>query len=255
MRDEDKSKKQLIEEINLLRSRVADYQKYRQLNKRNSTWLEAEDLFLSLIAEALFGYYVIQDGKFHFVNPKLVEMFGYTLEEMLEKVSPLDIIHPHYRSVTAQNIKMRLEGLISSASYLIRGLKKDGTPLYLQVTGSHIIYRGRPAVHGNVLDITQQKDMEQALRESEAKFRAVVEDQTELVSRFRPDGIHTFVNENFCRYFGINQSDILGKTLWSAVPGENRKPFYLLVASLNQEKPTGDVQHFAPDSNGTPRWL
>ncbi|NLV15598.1 MAG: PAS domain S-box protein [Syntrophomonadaceae bacterium] len=255
MRYENKSKKQLIEEIKLLRSQVSEYRKYRQINKGKSTWLEAEDLFLSLIAEALFGYYVIQDGKFHFVNPKLVEIFGYTLEEMLEKVSPMDIIHPNYRSVTAHNIQMRLEGLLGSASYLIRGLKKDGTPLYLQVTGSHIIYRGRPAVHGNVLDITQQKAMEQALRNSEAKFRAIVEDQTELVSRFRPDGIHTYVNEAFCRYFGIHQADIIGHNLWTAAPEENRKPFYYLVASLNQEKPTGEVQHFVPDSNGNPRWL
>ena len=51
---------------------------------------------------------------------------------------------------------------------------------------------------------------EQALRESEARYRAIVEDyQTELICRFKPNGTLTFVNEVFCRYFGKTASSCL----------------------------------------------
>ena len=52
-------------------------------------------------------------------------------------------------------------------------------------------------------DITEQKNGELALRESEARYRAVVEGQTEFILRLDPDGILTFVNDAYCRYRGI----------------------------------------------------
>ena len=51
---------------------------------------------------------------------------------------------------------------------------------------------------------------EQALRDSEEQYRAVVEDQTELICRFTPDGTYTFVNDAFCRYFGKSRVDLIG---------------------------------------------
>ena len=51
---------------------------------------------------------------------------------------------------------------------------------------------------------------EQALRESEEQYRAVVEDQTELICRFKPDGTYTFANDAFCHYFGKDRADLIG---------------------------------------------
>ena len=62
----------------------------------------------------------------------------------------------------------------------------------------------------SIRDITDLKQAEEALRESEERYRNVIEDQTEFICRFLPDGTHIFVNEAYCRYFGLERDEILG---------------------------------------------
>ena len=253
MHDLEKTRDDLIAEIRDLRRRVQELEARRNLEGRSYSWIEAEDLYLSLIAEALFGYYVIQDGQFHFVNPKMVEIFGYTVEEMLGKVAPLDVIHPSDRKMTAENIQRRLEGALGSASYNLRGLKKDGSTVYIQVTGSRIMYRGRPAVHGNVLDITELKIAERALRQSEARYRGIVEDQTELICRFLFDGTLTFVNEAFCRYFGRERAELINLSFLPSMTEEERQKFFKLISGLQRNDPVAIDEHSLDLPGGT-RW-
>ncbi len=63
---------------------------------------------------------------------------------------------------------------------------------------------------------------EEELRKSEAHYRAIVEDQTELICRFNPDGKLTFVNEAYCRYFGINRAEALNNSLVPFIPDLER---------------------------------
>ncbi len=63
---------------------------------------------------------------------------------------------------------------------------------------------------------------EEELRKSEAHYRAIVEDQTELICRFNPDGKLTFVNEAYCRYFGINRAEALNNSLVPFMPDLER---------------------------------
>lgn len=58
-----------------------------------------------------------------------------------------------------------------------------------------------------------RRNAEQALRESRERYRAIVEDQTELIGRYLPDGTISFVNEAFCRYFGRKPERLLGEKL------------------------------------------
>ncbi len=69
-------------------------------------------------------------------------------------------------------------------------------------------------------DITHRRQMEENLRTSETRYRAIVEDQTELVCRFLPDTTLTFVNEAYCKYFGVMEADILGKPFLPLIPQE-----------------------------------
>ena len=63
-----------------------------------------------------------------------------------------------------------------------------------------------------IMSAASRKRAEDALRESEEKYHNVIEDQTEFISRFLPDGMHIFVNDAYCRYFGVAREDILGHT-------------------------------------------
>ncbi|MCJ7550943.1 MAG: GAF domain-containing protein, partial [Anaerolineae bacterium] len=97
-------------------------------------------------------------------------------------------------------------------------------------------------------------DLERELRRSEARYRAVVEDQTELVFRSGPDLALTFVNDAFCRYFGAPREALLGLRLMLAIPEEEQPKLAAHIASLDRSGPTISLTHQVL-RDGEVRWL
>ena len=92
------------------------------------------------------------------------------------------------------------------------------------------------------------------LEASEQRYRDVVEDQTEFISRFLPDGTHVFVNEAYCRYFNKSRGEIIGKKFIPRVPAEDQALVSDHFASLTQEYPTAIVTHRIILADGQVRW-
>ena len=95
---------------------------------------------------------------------------------------------------------------------------------------------------------------ERALRESEERYRNVVEDQTEFISRFLPDGTHVFVNEAYCRYFGLERSELLGHRFKPAIPAGDRERVRRFFLSLTPDHPAGTIEHRIVMPDGSIRW-
>jgi PAS domain S-box-containing protein len=93
-----------------------------------------------------------------------------------------------------------------------------------------------------------------ALAESEQRYRNIIEDQTEFICRFRPDGTHVFVNEAYCRYFGINREDIIGHRFRPQIPAEDRKHVRTFFASLTPDHPVDIIIHRILMPDGSVRW-
>ncbi len=88
-----------------------------------------------------------------------------------------------------------------------------------------------------------RKRAEETLRMNEARFRAIVEDQTELICRFLPGGALTFVNEAFCRYYGKHREDLLGQPFIELIPEEYRKGVMHGFETLTHENPLLTTEH------------
>lgn len=99
------------------------------------------------------------------------------------------------------------------------------------------------------------KVMIEQLRTSEKNYRTVVENQTELIARFLPDGTYVFVNEAYCRYFGMSCSDLLGKKMWPRVPDVDRLLLERHFASLTPENPAASIEHRIITPDNRVRWL
>jgi PAS domain S-box-containing protein len=95
---------------------------------------------------------------------------------------------------------------------------------------------------------------QQALQQSEERYRNVVEDQTEFICRFRPDGTHHFVNDAYCRYFGLSREDILNNRFVPQMPEEDQEIVRSHFRSLTQENPVGWVVHRIIMPDGSVRW-
>lgn len=164
---------------------------------------ESEDKFRTLTEKSLVGVYLIQDGRFKYVNPEMARIFGYSMEELIEKKGPKDTVLPEDWPAVKENLRKRLDGAINDITYVFRGLRKDGSVVYLEVYGSHTEYAGRPAVLGTLLDITERRKTEDALRESEERYRTLV-DNAQVGIVVHSAGVMRFVNRKMA---GIVRGD------------------------------------------------
>ena len=93
-----------------------------------------------------------------------------------------------------------------------------------------------------------------ALRESEARYRAIVEDQTELICRFLPDGTLTFVNGACCRYFGRKREELVGSSFMLLIPEEDREFVEEQFTFLSLDNPVVTYDHRIILPNERIRW-
>ncbi len=138
----------------------------------------AEAKFRGLVEQSLVGIYVIQDGRFQYVNPKLAEIIGYTPDEVLAFESVLDVVVEEDHPIVKENIRKRLEGESKTVRYSFRAMRKDGEQVELEVHGAATEYLGRPAIIGTLLDITDRKRAE-----AQIVYHAYHDPLTELPNR------------------------------------------------------------------------
>ncbi len=120
------------------------------------------------------GVTLVQDGKFVFVSKRFAEILGYRVDEM-EGKSPLDFIHAEDVSSAEEIMRRRQAGLEVPDSYSLRVARKDGELRILDIIGSLVIWKGKPASLGSVIDVTEQRAAENELRKSQAHLKATLE--------------------------------------------------------------------------------
>ncbi len=121
---------------------------------------ESEEKYRAVAEESITGVYILQDGKFKFVNKRFCEFFGYSYEEITDRLGSLDLTYPEDRHIVQQNIDARMKGHSTTSEYEIRALKKNGEIFPIRVFGSIATYKGKPAIIGTLLDLSQEKGLE-----------------------------------------------------------------------------------------------
>ena len=126
--------------------------------------------FRGIVEQSLAGMYVIQDEVFHYVNATFAAMLGYTPEEMTG-MHLRQAVMPKMQEETVANFHRRISGEVPSIRYTTIGRHRSGEPVHLEVHGSSVLYRGRPAVVGVGVNITEQLRQQEALRQSRERLR------------------------------------------------------------------------------------
>ena len=100
-------------------------------------------------------------------------------------------------------------------------------------------------------DFSERKRAEEALLESEERYRAVIEDMPAMICRLLPDGTFTFVSNSYCNYYDKNREGLIGRNLFQFIPGNSQEKVRKDFASLNPERPTITFKYqvIAPDGN------
>lgn len=106
-----------------------------------------------------------------------------------------------------------------------------------------------------LLGAINRSDAETRLRESETRFRTVVQDQSDLIVRWKPDGTQTFVNQAVCRFMGKTEGEILRRSVYEDIHPEDREAVRNKVAALTQEKPYASDEHRVIQPDGKVAWM
>ncbi len=219
------------------------YRDITEKKKAEQAMRESEEKFRKLVEKSLVGVYIIQEGVFKYVNPKLAQIFGYTMDEIINKKSPLDLTYPDDREVVSDNVASRLSGKSESIAYSFRGLRKDGTRIFVDVFGTRSSLGGKPAVIGTLLDTTEKMKAEQALKESEEKYKTIIESASDAIIIVDiKDRTIIDVNKQAEMLTGHSREELVGKSHLILHPEEYAKYYSTSFGRLIDEK-----QKISPD--------
>jgi len=148
----------------------------------------SEEKYKTLTTSSLTGIFIHQDGRFVFVNDRFATMHGYTAEALLGKEYKA-LIHPDYREVIAARVSKRLKGESVPYQYEVQRLKKDGETIWCEMVVAAIEYRGKPAIMGNIVNITKRKQAEEHVHTLTQQLMKAQENESQRISRYLHDNV------------------------------------------------------------------
>ncbi len=211
---------------------------------------------LDHVPVALYGCHPEDFGHLTYLSKSISRLTGFTPEELL--ADPFfwnQRIHPEDRHLLQQR---RQEGHGSeplSLEYRFR--HKNGTYLWLHDEFALVRdQQDQPLEYiGSLLDVTTTKEAQEKLARSEARYRAIVECQNDLICRFTPETTLVYVNEAVCRFLQQTREALLGTAVAAFLSNGDQQNLMAWLATLSPDRPVAhrEYQVFLPD--GSRRWL
>lgn len=183
-----------------------------------------------------------------YISPSDERMRGFHQDEVIG-TSLLDILKPEGIEIVKRINAARLadeKNNISTGSirYELEQLCKDGTWIWTEANAS-IHYNEEGEIigyHGASRDITERKRAQDALWESEEKYRTLIQYSSDPIFSYNQDDTYRFVNEAFAKAFGKTPAEIIGKTPHSIMPHDEAEKRLALVHKVFQTKQKGEIE-------------
>ena len=245
---------QALEELHIISEEL--YHQHEQLQIANQTVVADRLQYLDLFELAPDGYLVTDvKGVIQQVNCMVASLLNRPRDALIGK--PLAAL---LASTDLQRFYTLLTRL--QQGELIRGVElrlqpRGQIPLYAALTIAAVRDYQNQLVGFRWLirDLTARRRVEAALEESEASYRAIVEDQTELICRFLADGRLTFVNRAYCQYFDRSSETLIGENFLSWVLEEEQEAVMRHLAALGRDNLVGTLEYQMRLPMGEVRWL
>ena len=162
----------------------------------------------AIISNVVVGIYILQHGKFVYVSELYQKLSGYTDTELIGTYS-LNNIYPDDREMVREKAIKCLKGE-SFETYEYRFIKKNDEVMRVLETITPIVYDNDRATLGSFMDITERHRMEEALHQSEEKYRTFIETIQDGYYETDLSGKYTFVNDVICDHLKYSKEELIG---------------------------------------------
>jgi PAS domain S-box-containing protein len=210
---------------------------------------KSEEKYRILVENAAEAVIVVQEGKIKFFNHKAGEITGCSREELLSKplaeLIPVDererVSAIHQRRIQGENVP----------SYQIRVERKDGSIKWAEIRAVVIEWEGKPASLELIVDVTERKLAEEALKASQQKYQALVETTSDFIWETDSQGRYTYCSPQMKRLWGYDPHEMIGKTPFDNMPSEEREKVIQDFRDMTQSpRPFTGIEFDSLDSQG-----
>jgi PAS domain S-box-containing protein len=220
---------------------------------------ESEQTFRSLFEKSPDAHVLYAEEGYLDCNQATVELLGLSCKEDLLSLQPEDISPEFQPDGRRSDEKARemIETAYARGSHVFEWTLRcaDGRDVYLDVLLNAITLKGRPAIHSVWRNITERKRAEEALRDSEERFRSFVENAGDIVYALTPEGVFTYVSPNWLELMGEPAETAIGRSFEPYVHPEDRQ---VCRDFLEQVLRTGEnqtsVEYRGLHRDGSFRW-
>lgn len=186
---------------------------------------ESEERYRSLVEESFDGIFVRKGAQIVFANTRLYEMLGYD-EGELEGLTHWLIYHPDYQEAARWRAAARAAGASLDPQHEVRLQRKDGSSLEAEIRARVITLGSHSGMQVWVRDISDRKRAEEALRESEEKYRTIIENIEAVYYELDRSGQWSFLNDAAGKIFGRDKQELLGRSYRDFLSRENADQLY-----------------------------
>jgi PAS domain S-box-containing protein len=207
MQSEQQTDEKLLEELRALREQVkAQQQEIAALRETQSV-----EAYRSLVEHSLQGLTIYQEHRIVFANRMMNTITGYTAEELvaLSEQDIIEHIHPSYRAQVIEYLQQVLTNELTTTRFEYCIQRKDGSVRWVESNVTRIEWYSKPALQVAFLDLTEWKQAEESLRESEERYRTLVEISPSAILLTDVDGIIRFCNQQATTLFGYASTEEL----------------------------------------------
>ena len=196
---------------------------------------ESEERYRKLVEFSPDAIAIHSEGRIVFINASGAKLLGAANPEQLIGKPVMDFVHPDYQEIARERIRLMTEKGKNVSPAEQKFIKLDGSVIYVEVIAMPFAYMGKPGIQVIIRDITDHKRAEEALQQSEEKYRMLIDNIQDGVFIIRDDQIQ-FANEAFARVGGYTVQEVIGKDFRELVAPEDLE----MVADHYRRRQSGE---------------
>jgi len=195
---------------------IATFTDITERRRAERAVIESEQKFRGVVENAGEGILIVRNGAVVYSNPRMGRMTNYLTAELIG-ISVADLVHPESRQQVMANHARRMSGKDAPSEYQLRARRKDGSTFWAQTNIVTIDWEGEPAALVFLTDITARRAAEEALQESEERFRVIADSAYDGIILLDSETRVTFWSKTSSKIFGYTEEEMLEHHLFEKI--------------------------------------